>query len=98
MFNFTKLESVDLDSGTAVLVFLDRSPEFSDFWNFRRILPLYKSHIRLYFIKATARNSIHFQFSRYPQLRIFHQGNEILSVIGTYDEVLEKCMVALSHL
>jgi hypothetical protein len=83
----------DLGKGLSALVFLDDSTLSKDFLALDRLLS--SLSVKVYFVEATSANAEKYQFSRYPQVRLYKNGNEILSVTGTFDDAVGECLSCL---
>ena len=91
--SFSDPEFDALARGVHALVFLDTEKLSDDFWSLGKVLPSKKCIV--HFVQATPQAAEKFQFCVYPQVRLYKNGNEILSAKGTYDSVLEECLSCL---
>jgi hypothetical protein len=83
----------ELGQGFYALVFLDDSNLSKDFWALDRLLS--SKSVKVFFVEATTENAEKYQFSKFPQVRLYKDGNEVLAVTGSFDEVVEGCLSCL---
>ena len=83
----------ELGQGFCALIFLDNSNMSEDFWTLDRLLSSKSVHV--FFVDATPDNAEKYQFSQFPQVRLYKDGNEVLSVTGSFDGVVEGCLSCL---